>query len=77
VADAVGVHAVGVHAVGVDAVGGDELVAGGLQGGGEAGPVRVEPGTGLDRLDHRGAQQLIDGEQRPQFLLDPGPVTRA
>ena len=47
------------------------------QGGGEAGPVGVGAGPGLDRGDHGHAQQLVEGEQRPELLLEAGPVTRA
>ena len=62
---------------GADPCGGGELVAGGFQGGGEAGPVGVGAGPGLDGVDHGHAQQLVEGQQRPQFLLHAGLVARA
>ena len=65
------------RAVRADAGGGGELVAGGFQGGGEAGPVGVGAGPGLDGGDHGHAQQLVEGQQGPQFLFHAGPVARA
>ncbi len=65
------------RAVGADAAGRGQFLAGGFQGGGEAGPVGVGAGLGLHGGDHRHAQQLVKGEQGPQFLLDAGPVPRA
>ena len=63
-------------------VGGDvgrrgELVPRGFDGGGEAGPVRVGPRAGFHRVHHGHPQQLVDGEQGPDLLLQAGPVTRA
>jgi hypothetical protein len=59
----------GVVAGGIDALRGDELVAGGVQGGGEAGPVWVEAGAGFDRIDHCGAQQLVERQQMGSPIL--------
>ena len=59
-----------------DAAGGGDLVAGGFQRDGEAGPVRV----GARRLGgsgHGHAQHLVEGQQRPEFLLGAGPVAGA
>src|SRR5215813_6455432 len=70
-ADARGVAGIG------DAAGGGDLVAGCFQGGGEAGPVRVGAGHGLGGRGHRHPDQLVDGEQRPQFLFGAGPVAGA
>ena len=59
-----------------DAAGCGDLVAGGFQRGGEAGPVRVGSG-GLGGGGHGHPQRLVDGQQRPQFLLGAGPVAGA
>ena len=55
----------------------DQQVFGGFEGGGEAGPVRVGAGAGFDGGDHGSAQRLVDGEQGPQFLFEPGRIGRA
>jgi hypothetical protein len=60
--------------VGADAAGGGQFLAGGLERAGEAGPVGVGARPGLHRGHHGHAQQLVEGQQRPQFLLDAGPV---
>ena len=62
---------------GEDAVGLDERLGGGLPGGGEAGPVGIGAGDGLDGGDHGPAQRLAAGQQRPEFLFQPGRVARA
>src|ERR1035438_9297838 len=60
-----------------DAGGGGDEVPGGLDGDLVAGPVRVGAGDGLDGVGDRGAQRLVNGQQRPCFLLDPGGVPGA
>lgn len=50
----------------------DDLVAGGVQGDGEPAAVGIGAGPGFGRVDHDGAQELVEGEQGPHLLLDPG-----
>jgi hypothetical protein len=48
--------------------------AGGFQGGGEACSVRIGARLGFHGGDHGHAQQLIERQQRPEFLFQPGRV---
>src|SRR5271157_839488 len=59
-----------------DAAGCGDLVAGGLQRDGEAGPARTGSG-GLGGSGHGHPQRLVEGQQRPEFLLGAGPVAGA
>jgi hypothetical protein len=46
----------------------------GLQGDGEAGPVGVGARHGLGGQHHFAADRLVEGQQRPVFLFEPGRV---
>ena len=58
-------------------LGAGDGVEGGLQGGGEAGAVGVGAGDGLGGEDHLAADGLVEGQQRPGFLFQPGRVAGA
>src|SRR6185437_14815410 len=58
-------------------VGAGQGVDGGVQGDGEAGAVGVGAGDGLGGECHLAADGLVEGEQGPDFLVQPGGVLRA
>ena len=58
-------------------VGAGQGVDGGVQGDGEAGAVGVGAGDGLGGECHLAADGLVEGEQGPDFLVQPGGIARA
>jgi len=55
-----------------DVAGGGDEVLGGVDGGLVTGPVWVGAGDGGDGVGDRGAERLVEGQERPGFLLQAG-----